>query len=96
MGLDLTEAASVAEARALFGEQRFDVLLTDVNLAGESGVELAKETSRQAPRLGVVFVTGYDLELSDEERQALPHAIRLRKPYDPHALMEALRAASAR
>ncbi|WP_244850498.1 response regulator [Caballeronia sp. SL2Y3] len=96
MGLDLTEASSIEEARALFGEQRFDVLLTDVNLAGESGIELAKETSRQAPRLGVVFVTGYDLELSDEEQQALPHAIRLRKPYDPHALMEALRAASAR
>ena len=72
------------------------MLLTDVDLAGESGVELAKAASRERPGIGVVFVTGYDLELSDEEREALPHAIRLRKPYDPATLMEALRAASAR
>ncbi|MDR5856483.1 response regulator [Caballeronia sp. LZ050] len=96
MGVDISEASSVEEARAHLREHRFDVLLTDVDLAGESGVELAKAASRERPGIGVVFVTGYDLELSDEEQKALPHAIRLRKPYDPAALMEALRAASHR
>jgi len=94
MGLDLTEASSVNEALALLGEYRFEVLLTDVDLAGESGVELAKAASRRTPGMGVVFVTGYELALNDEERQALPRAVHLRKPYDPLALMDALKAAS--
>ncbi|GGD81088.1 response regulator [Caballeronia grimmiae] len=95
MGLDLTEAASVDEAMTLLREHRFEVLLTDVNLAGESGVELAMAARREAPALGVVFVTGYELALSGDERDALPGAIHLRKPYDPDALLNAVNAAAA-
>jgi CheY-like chemotaxis protein len=95
-GLDLTEAASVDEALTQLREQRFEVLLTDVDLAGESGVRLAMNACRDASHLGVVFVTGYDLTLSDDERRALPRAIQLRKPYDPLALINALNAAVLR
>nr|WP_306805908.1 response regulator [Caballeronia sp. BR00000012568055] len=95
-GLDLTEAGSVDEALTHLREQRFEVLLTDVDLAGESGVRLAMNACRDAPHLGVVFVTGYDLTLTDDERRALPRAIQLRKPYDPLALMNALNAAVVR
>ncbi|WP_232316361.1 response regulator [Candidatus Burkholderia verschuerenii] len=95
-GLDLTEeAASVDEALALLRNQRFDLLLTDVDLAGQSGVQLAIAACKEKPALGVVFVTGYDLVLSDAERRALPHAIQLRKPYDPLALINALNSAAA-
>ncbi|WP_250527637.1 response regulator [Caballeronia sp. GAWG2-1] len=95
-GLDLVEAGSVAEALALLREERFELLLTDVDLAGESGIELALAASREAPGIGVVFVTGYDLVLSADERKALPRATQLRKPYDPLALIEALNAAVIR
>ncbi|KIG10678.1 response regulator [Caballeronia concitans] len=95
MGLDLMEAASVDEAMTLLREHRFDVLLTDVDLAGKSGVELAMAARRDQPALGVVFVTGYELALSDDERKALPRAIQVRKPYDPFALVDALNAAAA-
>ncbi|MDR5782046.1 response regulator [Caballeronia sp. LZ065] len=96
LGVDLTEAGSVAEAMTLLRAQRFDVLLTDVDLAGESGVALAIAASRETPALGVVFVTGFDLALSDAERRALPGAIALRKPFDPLALLNALNAAAVR
>ncbi|WP_321800307.1 response regulator [Caballeronia sp. J97] len=95
-GLDLMEAASVDEALALLREHRFELLLTDVDLAGRSGVELAIVACRKTPGLGVVFVTGYDLALRDDERRALPKAIQLRKPFDPLALIEALNSAVVR
>ncbi|MDR5837950.1 response regulator [Caballeronia sp. LZ034LL] len=96
LGLDLTEAGSVDEAMTLLRAQRFEVLLTDVDLAGESGVALAIAASRETPELGVVFVTGFDLALSADERRALPGAIQLRKPFDPLALLNALNAAAVR
>jgi CheY-like chemotaxis protein len=96
LGLDLMEASSVDEAMALLRAQRFEMLLTDVDLAGESGVALAIAASRETPALGVVFVTGYDLTLNETERRALPRAIQLRKPFDPLALMDALNAALVR
>ncbi|SPB15494.1 multi-sensor Hybrid histidine Kinase [Caballeronia novacaledonica] len=95
-GLDLADAGSVDEALALLREHRFDLLLTDVDLAGQSGVELAIAACREMPELGVVFVTGYDLALSDDERRALPKAVQVRKPFDPLALVNALNAAVAR
>ncbi|SAL44212.1 sensor kinase/response regulator fusion protein [Caballeronia peredens] len=95
-GLDLMEACSVEEALALLREHRFELLLTDVDLAGKSGVELAIDACREVPELGVVFVTGYDLALSADERRALPKAIQLRKPFDPLALINALNAAAVR
>ncbi|MFM0322696.1 response regulator [Caballeronia glebae] len=95
-GLDLMEAGSVDDALALLREHRFELLLTDVDLAGHSGVELAIAACRKTPGLGVVFVTGYDLALDEEERRALPKSIQLRKPFDPLALINALNAAVAR
>ncbi|SAK44040.1 sensor kinase/response regulator fusion protein [Caballeronia hypogeia] len=94
-GVDIVEAASVEEALALLREHRFELLLTDVDLAGKSGVELAMTACAEMPGLGVVFVTGFDLLLSDDERRALPKAIQLRKPFDPLALVSALNAAMA-
>ncbi|SAK46785.1 sensor kinase/response regulator fusion protein [Caballeronia catudaia] len=92
-GVDLADAGSFDEAMALLGGHRFEVLLTDVDLAGRSGVELAIAARRETPGLGVVFVTGYELALSDDERKALPGAVQLRKPFDPLALIDALNAA---
>src|SRR2546423_1832712 len=50
LGYAIAEAGSVAEARARMSDERPDLLLLDVNLPGESGLELsrAKFTSAAA------------------------------------------------
>lgn len=95
-GLDLVDAGGFDEAIGLLREQRYDLLLTDVDLAGQSGVELAIAACRETPGLGVVFVTGYELALSEDQRRALPKAVQLRKPFDPLALINALNLAGGR
>jgi len=94
-GLDLIDTGSAEEALELLRAHRFEVLLTDVDLAGRSGVELAIAACRETSGLGVVFVTGFDLALSEEERRVLPKAVQLRKPFDPLALINALNAVVA-
>jgi FixJ family two-component response regulator len=66
-------------------------MLTDVGLAGKSGIDLALDVCRERPDLRVIFLTGYDLVLTPEQRAVLPHAILLRKPYDPLDLIDALK-----
>ena len=89
-GLQIVEAGTDVEALRILREQPVDVLLTDVGLAGKSGVDLAIDAGRRHPQLQVIFLTGYDLVLTPEQRQMLPNAIPLRKPYDPLALIDLL------
>ncbi|WP_144150506.1 response regulator [Paraburkholderia sp. BCC1885] len=90
-GLQIVDAGDELEALRVLRDQPVNVLLTDVGLKGKSGVDLAIDACRGHPHLQVIFLTGYDLVLTPEQRQWLPHAIPLRKPYDPLALIEVLK-----
>ena len=50
------EYAMTAEEVA--ADEQYDVVLTDVHLPGESGVEMARRIHRALPNQQVVFVTG--------------------------------------
>ncbi|WP_420992532.1 response regulator [Cupriavidus sp. 30B13] len=91
LGVAVAEAGGEDDAVPQLLAQPPDVLVTDVFLGGTSGVDLAIAACRQQPRLRVVFVSGYDLQLSQAQRAALPHAVALRKPYALPDLLEALR-----
>ena len=50
---------------AVEGGEVPDVLFSDVNMPGMSGVELAKTLKLRNPRLNVIFATGYDDYMRD-------------------------------
>lgn len=87
------ECASAAAARAHLASHSVDVLLLDVQMPLESGLELAREISRlESPPL-VVFVTahrGHALDAFDAH--ALDYIV---KPIDERRLRQALERASA-
>ena len=87
------ECASAAAARAHLASDSVDVLLLDVQMPLESGLELAREISRlELPPL-VVFVTahrGHALDAFDAH--ALDYIV---KPADERRLLQALERASA-
>ncbi len=53
-------AATVAEATALFEEQRPDVTLMDLRLGGQSGVDAIKAIRRLDPAARIVVLTMYE------------------------------------
>ncbi|HVI92622.1 MAG TPA: response regulator [Anaeromyxobacter sp.] len=53
-------AATAEEALKLLGEERFDLLVTDVVMPGMDGVALVREARRRDPELEAVAVTGRD------------------------------------
>ncbi|WP_224249319.1 response regulator [Hyalangium gracile] len=89
LGHGVRATSSAEEALVELGAESFDVLFTDVNLPGGSGVELAREAVRQRPRLRVIIASGYGSAALSEEG-GLKGAVVLPKPYDLSRLGRAL------
>lgn len=57
---DCVLAADALEARSRFEEKEFDVILCDINMPGESGLELVRDLRSRHTDLAAVMVTGAD------------------------------------
>jgi nitrogen-specific signal transduction histidine kinase/ActR/RegA family two-component response regulator len=91
-GYKVLTASTAEEARRLERENddAIHLLLTDVGLAGSSGVDLAAELSLRRPHMQVLFVSGHaeDVALGEGARD---HGLLL-KPYRPDELAARVRS----
>jgi PAS domain S-box-containing protein len=87
LGYVVVHAADGESALRMPYIQEADVLMTDLELPGMSGEQLAAAARERAPGLGIVFASGRSSTV------ALTDAVRLAKPYDIAALEAALHQA---
>lgn len=64
-GHHVQAAATAEDAIALFETNHFDVLFTDINLPGKSGIDLASAAVKIAPDVKIVFASGYGFLVAD-------------------------------
>ncbi len=91
IGFDVTAVASGQEALDVLAAKGSDLdgIVTDVNMPGMNGVELAQQVATQWPHLGVLLVSGKESE--SDVMSTLPKRYRyLRKPYGIAKLRDAL------
>jgi two-component system, cell cycle sensor histidine kinase and response regulator CckA len=90
-GYRILHAASADAAMTLAAEAgTIDVLLTDANMPGKSGLELASALLQQRPGLSVIVMSGYTDEML--EMAGLPTAVALLpKPFTPKDLRQKVR-----
>ncbi len=96
LGHSAVAVPAAESALARLAERNFDAVMTDVSLPGMSGIDLAKELSRQYPNLPVVISSGYGsvkLEFGMGPRH--PNVFFLPKPYDLPMLEKTLSDAAA-
>jgi DNA-binding LytR/AlgR family response regulator len=75
----------------LFAMETFDVLLLDIQMGGQNGMELAKKLRAQGERAAIIFITGYaDFVYEGYSVDALHY---LMKPVDENKLYETLNKA---
>ena len=55
----LLTAATAAEGLAAVARERPDVVVLDINLAGESGLEMYRRVREADPKIPVIFITGH-------------------------------------
>ncbi len=90
-GYRILHAASADAAMAIAADAgTIDVLLTDANMPGKSGLELASALLQQRPGLSVIVMSGYTDEML--EVAGLPKAVALLpKPFTPKDLRQKVR-----
>ncbi|KRG62334.1 chemotaxis protein CheY [Stenotrophomonas humi] len=71
MGLRISTAANLAEARELLASNPFDLCLTDMRLPDGNGIELVTEIARDHPRTPVAMITAFgSMDLAVEALKA--------------------------
>ena len=90
LGYAADAASGGAEALALFDQNRYDIVLTDLLMPGMSGWEVLAAVRQRNPRIPVVIITG-TAPTADDPRAAQAGVAVLRKPVDVKALDDTIK-----
>lgn len=92
--IEVESANSVAEGYLTYLVFRPDLVLTDITMGEENGLELMRRIRRHNPGVGTIYMTGdlsrYGTELETERE--VNHASVLEKPFSRRKLLESISA----
>ena len=91
-GWDIQEAADVATALNLAAATPHDLVVTDVTVAGDDGLELLRRLRRDGSRARFLVVTAQPLPATTAEAAEAGAWACLPKPVDPDVLLDFLRS----
>ena len=86
-GYSCSMATSAAEARKLLSGKSFDLILSDVNMPGGSGLELLEDVSRDHSDTATVMVTGMDDRALAESALTMGAYGYVIKPYESNEIL---------
>ena len=91
-GYRVLESRNAADAKRIVEPHAAEVqiLLTDVVLPDQNGVDLATELLSVCPQLKVVFISGYPENIVTKSGLSRRGIFYLRKPYSTNDLMETI------
>ena len=97
LGYNVLSAASGAEALAIAARtDSFHILITDLNLPGMSGVELADELRATRPELMTLFISGSSREEFEDLGIEMSQSAFIPKPFSLPQVSEAIGALTER
>jgi len=80
-GCHVDEVASGKEGIELFGHDEYDMVLTDLGLEDMSGWDVALKIKTQSPSTPVALITGWGMQLSEEETRLRGVDFVVSKPF---------------
>jgi two-component system torCAD operon response regulator TorR len=93
-GIRVVEAAYLDQARAVLAEEPVEVVLLDLHIGNERGLDLLRELRRDRPEITVALLTGSPQERSPDE-EATADAI-ISKPFEIEELGRTVRRLAGR
>jgi CheY-like chemotaxis protein len=96
-GFEVVGVHTPSAALQAFGDDpdAFDVVFSDVVLPEISGPELVGKLKEIAPRIGVVFMTGYAPDVVNRHGMVGQEAVMLQKPFSAEEVVSAINSAIA-
>jgi DNA-binding NtrC family response regulator len=86
-GYDVLQAANASEARRLVANQRPDLVISDIVMPGESGIELRRHLAAMWPELPVILISGYSAEGPAEFAARTSNTTFVQKPFAADQLL---------
>ncbi|HXU23878.1 MAG TPA: response regulator [Tepidiformaceae bacterium] len=86
-GYTVVQATSATEARKVLERQRPDLLISDIVMPGESGIDLRRHVADRWPGLPVILVSGYSSEGPAEFASRTPDTRFVQKPFAAEDLL---------
>ena len=86
MGYKVLEAADGEAALQIIGNNRIDLLITDIVMPVMGGIELAREVRNRNQNMPIIFITGYDREQTRGLGEEINHCTVLNKPFEFESL----------
>lgn len=87
---EVTMARSAGEAMIATTKEEFSLILLDIKMPGEDGMNLLKEMKEKWPGIPVVIMSGYATHETMEEVAKTGAAAFLAKPFTPDELAQAV------
>jgi DNA-binding NtrC family response regulator len=87
-GYTVLQASQAAEARAILEGQRPDLVISDIVMPGESGIELRRAIATMYPGLPVILISGYSAEGPAEFAARTPDTVFVQKPFAADQLLD--------
>ena len=91
---DVTTAQSAEEAIERFGQGGFDLVITDLKLPGQSGLDLLSYVKAQEPDMPVIMITAFGTIENAVEAMKKGAFNYLTKPVNPDELLTVVREAA--
>jgi len=89
-GFQLEVACSAAQARDCLGRSKYDAILSDFNMPGESGLDLLGHVSARYPGLPFILMTGSGISPLRDETIKMGGSGYMVKPFKLKNLLETI------
>lgn len=86
-GYTVVQAANATLAHAALKTQRPDLVISDIVMPGESGIELRRAIAELWPGLPVILISGYSAEGPAEFAARTPNTAFVQKPFAADQLL---------
>lgn len=87
--VNLVAVSAPADALRIYGEQKVDLLISDINMPEMDGTVLTNRVLEMQPETAVLLISGNFDEMPDSVRS--PRTRFLRKPFFPSELLDRIR-----
>lgn len=87
-GYEVLQGANAGDARAIIESQSPALVISDIVMPGESGIELRRDIASRWPTIPVILISGYSADGPAEFAARTPGTLFVQKPFAAEQLLE--------